>query len=362
MTVGAAPPPTTTVAPGAMWYNTNTGRTFILYDDGDSRQWVENVPAVGSFDSSTVAGYANAAVLPAVTPAYNTANAAFAKANTALQNTSGTFAGSLTATGDVTSGGTLQALSTVQSSSGADLSLNANGANRDVIVKVNSSELARVVGSTGRVGIGTSTPSAKLHVSTGATGGMAYFQGSARTIYFEDDGSGSRISTEGTGQFSIRSASSGGNHLTVDASGRVMTPYQPMFYAYHNSSGQASSRYGYFSNVYVNQGGHATHGQFDQAYTHTRFTCPVAGKYMVWVGNIGNASASTLRTYVHKNGSIASAELRTAQTGNHGTSASMMTIINAAANDYIGCYSYMDDASSGFYAGVYSHMGVMLIG
>jgi hypothetical protein len=165
MTVGAAPPPTTTVAPGAMWYNTNTGRTFILYDDGDSRQWVENVPAVGSFDSSTVAGYANAAAVIAVAPAFN-------KANSALQNTSGTFAGSLTATGDVTSGGTLTALSTVQSSSGADLSLNANGANRDVIVKVNSSELARVVGSTGRVGIGNISPQAKLHV--GGSGGANF--------------------------------------------------------------------------------------------------------------------------------------------------------------------------------------------
>jgi hypothetical protein len=149
MTVGTAPPPSASVAPGAMWYNTNTGRTFILYDDGDSRQWVENVPAVGSFDSSTVAGYANAAVLPAVTPAFN-------KANTALQNTSGTFAGSLTATGDVTSGGTITALSTVQSSAGADLSLNANGANRDVIAKVNGTELLKIIGSTGNMGLGYS--------------------------------------------------------------------------------------------------------------------------------------------------------------------------------------------------------------
>ncbi len=156
MTVGTAPPPAASANPGAMWYNTNTGRTYILYDDGDSKQWVENVPAVGSFDSSTVAGYANAAVLPAVTPAYNTANAAFAKANTALQNTSGTFAGTLNVTGDVTSGGTLTALSTVQSSAGADLSLNANGANRDVIAKVNGTELLKIIGSTGNMGLGYS--------------------------------------------------------------------------------------------------------------------------------------------------------------------------------------------------------------
>lgn len=101
VTVGTAPPPINQVAPGAMWYNTNTGRTFILYDDGDSKQWVENIPAPGNFDSSTVAGYANAASILAVAPAYNTTNAAFAKANTSLQNTSGTFAGNLSVSGNL---------------------------------------------------------------------------------------------------------------------------------------------------------------------------------------------------------------------------------------------------------------------
>jgi hypothetical protein len=116
MTVGTAPPPSASVAPGAMWYNTNTGRTFILYDDGDSRQWVENVPAVGSFDSATVAGYANAATQIYLSPVFNTANAvynqsnvvfgvangAYGKANTALQNTNVTLAGNLSVTGSHT--------------------------------------------------------------------------------------------------------------------------------------------------------------------------------------------------------------------------------------------------------------------
>ncbi len=84
MSVSSSPPPINSVAPGAMWYNTNNGRTFIVYDDGDSKQWVENVPAVGSFDSSTVAGFANAASIVAVAPAYNTANVAFNTANAAF--------------------------------------------------------------------------------------------------------------------------------------------------------------------------------------------------------------------------------------------------------------------------------------
>lgn len=142
MSVSSTPPGN--VAPGALWYNREIGRTFLYYDDGDSKQWVETVPATGFFDSSTVASYANVAAQIYLTPAYNTANAAYAaannvgpqiaptfntanaayntanvvynqsnvvfgtvnasfgKANTALQNTSGTFAGNLTITGNLT--------------------------------------------------------------------------------------------------------------------------------------------------------------------------------------------------------------------------------------------------------------------
>ncbi len=127
MTIGAAPPPTTSVAPGAMWYNSETGRTFILYDDGDSKQWVENVPAVGSFDSSTVAGYANAAVIYAVAPAYNTANAAYANANTKLANTTGTLAGALTTTGSITANGYLYVTPTDAGNEGGEIQLSGAG-------------------------------------------------------------------------------------------------------------------------------------------------------------------------------------------------------------------------------------------
>jgi hypothetical protein len=202
MTVGTAPPPSASVAPGAMWYNTNTGRTFILYDDGDSRQWVENVPAVGSFDSSTVAGYANAAVLPAVTPAYNTANAAFAKANTALQNTSGTFSGTLGVTGNLGVNNTnpssaltvgVPGSSSTNTTKIGDIILyddgqahihssNTKGLFLQSVtgaVFINQEFNGNVVlaGGGGKVGIGNVSPSYKLHVNTGASGGFALFEG-----------------------------------------------------------------------------------------------------------------------------------------------------------------------------------------
>jgi len=110
---------------------------------------------------------------------------------------SGNLTGSASLTFDGSNlicGGTLQALGTVQSSSGADLSLNANGANRDVFLKVNGTTLMTVQGSTGRVGIGTATPNAKFTVSnsgvealeispTGGTAGGAYIQGYNRSTF-----------------------------------------------------------------------------------------------------------------------------------------------------------------------------------
>jgi hypothetical protein len=76
--------------------------------------------------------------------------------------------GAISATGAITSGGTVQALSTVQSSSGADLTLNANGANRDVFLKVNGTTLLTAQGSTSNVGIGTTSPAAKLELESSA--------------------------------------------------------------------------------------------------------------------------------------------------------------------------------------------------
>jgi hypothetical protein len=81
MSVSSTPP--ANVAPGAMWFNREIGRTFVYYDDGDSKQWIETVPATGSFDSTLVTSYANSAATVLVTPASNQANAAYTQANVA---------------------------------------------------------------------------------------------------------------------------------------------------------------------------------------------------------------------------------------------------------------------------------------
>lgn len=71
-------------AVGQLWWNQDFGRLLIYYNDGNSSQWVDASPS--DYTSQL---------------AYNNSNAAFGKANTALQNTSGTFAGNLSVSGNL---------------------------------------------------------------------------------------------------------------------------------------------------------------------------------------------------------------------------------------------------------------------
>jgi len=59
-------------------------------------------------------------------------------------------------------------MSTLKSSA-ENLTLNADGANNDVIIQSNGSTVVTVDGSAGSVGIGTTTPSAKFEVEDGGT-------------------------------------------------------------------------------------------------------------------------------------------------------------------------------------------------
>lgn len=90
MSVSSTPP--SNVGSGSMWYNREIGRTFVYYNDGDSSQWVETVPA-GSIDTSTIASYVNPIYASLNTnwsftnTAYTFANIAVNTANTAFPNT-----------------------------------------------------------------------------------------------------------------------------------------------------------------------------------------------------------------------------------------------------------------------------------
>jgi hypothetical protein len=168
--------------------------------------------------------------------------------------------------------------------------------------------------------------------------------------------------TQGGGNLMFHTPTATNGILKMDSAGRVTIPYQPSFYAQHNATSSASGSYGNFTDEYINIGNHVSHSTHGGAYSYTRFTCPVAGIYLVWAGTIGPNAATVQRSYIYKNGVIASAVLRSSQDGNHGTSASMTVLVNASAGDWIAASSLSDNGAVGFYAGEYSHFGVRLLG
>lgn len=87
--VGNTAPPTPNV--GNLWWDTTDGTLYIYYDDGDSLQWVEASPGGAVNLTSLAANVAPYFSYGANTAnaAYVVANAAFDKANTAVQNGAG---------------------------------------------------------------------------------------------------------------------------------------------------------------------------------------------------------------------------------------------------------------------------------
>ena len=64
--------------------------------------------------------------------------------------------------------GAIQCLNELRSTSGNDLKLNAGSANRDISLQVNDVTMMTVQGSSGKVGIGTTSPDALLELETAA--------------------------------------------------------------------------------------------------------------------------------------------------------------------------------------------------
>ena len=118
-------------------------------------------------------------------------------------------------------------------------------------LNVDSNTLA-VDATNNRVGIGTSSPSNKLHVSGSGNSTPAYFytpsgqcairvetagNDKAVTEYYTGGNGNWRIGPGITtaGAFEFNSVTAGATRMLIDSSGRVTMPYQPSFCAYLTS-------------------------------------------------------------------------------------------------------------------------------
>ncbi len=188
----------------------------------------------------------------------------------------------------------------------------------------------------GKVGIGTSTPSYKLHVNTGASGGFALFEGSSRKLFLEDSGDSVRLSTEGTGPLTLRAAGSGGNHLVIDSSGRVTMPNQPSFLSSGGGQGTLTTN----TNTVLSLNYSVTNVGSHYNTSTSAFTAPIAGLYKFYFQIYTQNGANVKSIAWRKNGSEISFGGDTAISFQGGTNISDVTIsgsviLSLAANDYI---------------------------
>ena len=227
--------------------------------------------------------------------------------------------------------------------------------------------------STGNVGIGTSSPEARLHVVSGSTlvasvngtnaaGGYMVWRQNGTVI--ADLGITQQIfGTGGTDTFGIngrgaRSLVFGTNNIErvrIDTAGRVTMPYQPMFSAFNLATASqypiSYSTWATFDSNLTNFDSprYAAETNIGSHYSTSngRFTAPVAGRYLIslnvsmWVGN-------TSYITFFKNGANTS-PYQLAYNADLGAYQSMtiVRVITLAAGDYVEPGFY---ASSGTYA------------
>jgi hypothetical protein len=139
--------------------------------------------------------------------------------------------------------------------------------------------------SSGNVGVGTTSPATKLHVSDTTTSTVKA-RTQASTGYVDVGMGGNSGVFDTTASDGIRLRLSGSDKLSIDSSGRVTTPSQTYLY-FRPSCTSSSGDFNIASGV-VSQGGMA------YSTSARTITVPIAGVYMItWQTICTNSSART---------------------------------------------------------------------
>ena len=215
-----------------------------------------------------------------------------------------------------------------------------------------------------RVGIGTSSPSANLHVDSSSSTYSANIK--ARNSNFGNGvvGAANGILTVATDMNNIAfyTASNLGvygtsaptnERMRIDSTGRVTMPYQPAFHAY-SLGGSFGASGGVFipTVILTNVGGY-------YSASSGRFTAPVAGTYQFTVcSGRFDPNAADLQQKWYKNGGVISQHFNPANNSSTGIYFFFTNciILSLNANDYvdyrhIGGSGSTSPASGSFFAG-----------
>ena len=148
--------------------------------------------------------------------------------------------------------GTIECLNELRSKTGNDLKLNAGSANRDIFLQVNDSTLMTVQGSTGNVGINTTSPSHSLEVNGNISLGNGGSSGGAEMLRIHNDSGVERIhATNNPSALAFGMGGTGSSHerMRIDSSGNVAvgtTTTTHKFSVQNNNTVDPSQLVGFF--------------------------------------------------------------------------------------------------------------------
>lgn len=203
---------------------------------------------------------------------------------------------------------------------------------------LNGANANMTLDSSGRVGIGNTSPSFPLHVggeifsgrsdSSTEGGQISLGRASDNALHYYIDCYGG--STTPTMRFV--DGSIGVTRMSIDSSGYINKPYQPSFSAKATGSGPSASGTILFNEIDNNIGSH-------YSASTGRFTAPIAGRYLFShfvLFSVGGTNAS-LSAQIRKNGAAA-VHPYTRSTGADYVSTAGTVILSLSAGDYVTVY------------------------
>ena len=133
----------------------------------------------------------------------------------------------------------------------------------------------------------------------------------------------------------IQDPTNSNSALTIDSSGRILTPNKPMILA----QGNVESNVVYAHNAPISNWKTSGSGAFAQGITiasNTRFTAPVDGKYFFSASVYFNDGNTSCRLQIMQNGSYNNPNGQLCQSGDAAArNLQVTTILDLSANDYI---------------------------